>query len=120
MLELVNPTTNAGGTVTVQTEVFDTDSGGSGGSGLVDIFHNRYWSAAITAGAANFTNTMVRLTEQVTSGINAIGQSATQAGAYDSIGGSVTQPTITSTTVITSLGFFAIGVLPGAVAISGN
>jgi hypothetical protein len=120
MLELVNPTTNAGGTVTVQTEVFDTDSGGSGGSGLVDIFHNRYWSASITAGAANFTNATVRLTEQVTSGINAIGQSATKTGAYNSIGGTVTQPIIGPSSTITSLGFFAVGVVPGATPMSGN
>jgi hypothetical protein len=120
MLELVNPTTNAGGTVTIQTEVFDADSGGSGGSGIVDIFHNRYWSSAITAGAGNFTNTTIRLTEQVAAGINTIGQSATQAGAYNSIGGTVTQPTIGPSSAVTSLGFFAVGVIPGATPISGN
>ncbi len=113
MLELVNPTTNAGGTVTVQAEVFDADSGGTAGTGFSDIAHNRYWSAAITAGAANFTNTTVRLTEAANAGIHAIGQSATQAGAYNTIGGTVTPPTIGPSTATTSLGFFSLGILTG-------
>jgi len=121
MLELVNPTTNAGGTVVVRAEVFDANSGGSAGVGFSSINTNRYWSASMTSGGANFTNTTVRLTEQGTPAVNAIGQSATQAGAYDSIGGAVTPPTIgPSTTVITSLGFFAVGTLTGAPSISGN
>ncbi|MFL6214148.1 MAG: beta strand repeat-containing protein, partial [Blastocatellia bacterium] len=120
MLELVNPTTNSGGTVTIQAEVFDADSGGSAGSGLSSINHTRYWSAAITAGAANFTNATVRLTEQATPGISAIGQSVTQAGAYDSIGGTVTPPTIGPSSSVTSLGFFVVGVLTGAPSMSGN
>jgi Cadherin-like beta sandwich domain len=121
MLELVNPTTNAGGTVIIQTEVFDADSGGSAGVGFSAINHNRYWSSALTAGAANFINTTVRLTEQGTPGVNAIGQSATVNGAYDSIGGVVTPPTIgPSTPAGTTLGFFAVGILTGAPTISGN
>ena len=119
MLELVNPTTNAGGTVTIQTEVFDADSGGTGGAGFSDIMHNRYWSAAITAGAANFTNTTVRLTEAANTGVHAIGQSATQGGAYDSIGGTVAPPVIGPSSATTSLGFFALGILTGAPTISG-
>src|SRR5207244_641124 len=75
--ELVNPTTNAGGTVTVQAEVFDADSGGTPGVGLDAINHDRYWNVQITAGAANFTNSSVRLTERNSTG-NAIGQSAAQ------------------------------------------
>src|SRR5205085_10873877 len=42
--ELVNPTTGAGGTVTVQAEVFDANSGGSAGAGLDAINTNRYWN----------------------------------------------------------------------------
>ena len=79
--ELVNPTTNAGGTVDVQAEAFDVDSGGTAGVGFDAINNNRYWSAQITSGAANFTNTTVRLTEQGTVAANAIGQSATQRPA---------------------------------------
>src|ERR1043166_5686661 len=120
MLELVNPTTNAGGTVIVQVEAFDADSGGAGGTGFSDIMHNRYWSAAITAGAANFTNTTVRLTEVGTPAANAIGQSATQGGAYNTIGGTVTPPTIGPSSATTSLGFFAVGNLTGAPTLTGS
>ena len=114
MLELVNPTTGAGGTVTIEAEAFDADSGGTAGTGFDALNHNRYWSAQITAGAANFTNTTVRLTEQGTATANAIGQSATLAGAYDSIGGPVTGATIGPSNTITSLGYFAVGRLTGA------
>ena len=81
MFELVNPTTNAGGTVVVQAEAFDANSGGTAGFGFDAINHNRYWSAQITGGAANFTNTTVRLTEQGTVAANAIGQSASRRAA---------------------------------------
>ena len=120
MLELVNPTTNAGGTVTIQAEVFDSDSGGTAGTGFDDINHNRYWNAQITAGAANFTNATVRLTEAGTVSANAIGQSTTQTGAYGSIGGTVAPPTIGPSSAVTSLGFFAVGRLTGAPTIMGN
>lgn len=120
MLELVNPTTNAGGTVVVQAEAFDANSGGTAGTGFSSINTNRYWSAAITSGGANFTNATVRLTEQGTSAANGIGQSATQAGTYDSIGGTVTAPTIGPSSAVTSLGFFAVGTLTGAPTITGS
>ena len=86
--ELVNPTTGAGGTVTVQAEVFDANSGGSAGAGLDALNTNRYWNVQLTAGAANFTNSSVRVTELNSTG-NALGQSATQAGAYASVGGTL-------------------------------
>ena len=120
MLELVNPTTGAGGTVTIEAEAFDTDSGGTAGTGFDALNNNRYWSAQITAGAANFTNTTVRLTEQGTATANAIGQSATLNGAYDSIGGNVTGATIGPSNTVTTLGYFAVGRLTGASTISGS
>ena len=121
MLEMVNPTTNAGGTVTIQAEVFDANSGGTAGVGFSSINTNRYWSVSAPIGAANFTNTTVRLTEVGIPAANAIGQSATQGGAYDSIGGAVAAPAIgPSTTTSTSLGFFAVGVITGAPTISGT
>ena len=116
--ELVNPTTNAGGTVTVQAESFDADSGGTGGAGLDDINHNRYWNSQITAGAANFTNTTVRVTELNSTG-NALGQSATQGGAYASVGGTLAAATVQSAAV-TSLGFFAVGRLTGTTTFPGG
>jgi len=117
-VELVNPTTNAGGPVTVQAEVFDSDSGGTAGAGLDAINNNRYWNVQITAGAANFTNSTVRVTELNSTG-NALGQSATQGGAYASIGGTLTAPAVLSTAV-TSLGFFAVGRLTGTTTFPGG
>ena len=118
MFELFSPTTNAGGTVSIEVEAFDTDSGGTGGVGFSDINHNRYWSAQNTGSAANFTNTTVRVPEQGTIAANAIGQSATQAGAYDSIGGPVAGSSIGPSNATTSLGYFAVGKLTGAPTIS--
>ena len=106
--------------MTIQAEVFDANSGGTAGAGFSSINNNRYWSASATAGAANFTDTTVRLTEQGSPAINAIGQSATQGGAYASIGGAVIPPTIGPSSTITSLGFFAIGTLTGSPTITGT
>nr|MBP7483541.1 hypothetical protein [Lacunisphaera sp.] len=61
MLEVMTPTTTAGGSVVIQTEVFDANSGGTAGTGFSSINTNRYWSAAITSGAANFTSAAIRL-----------------------------------------------------------
>ena len=120
MLELVNPTTNAGGTVTIEAEAFDADSGGTGSVDFFDINHDRYWSVEATAGGANFTNTTVRLTEQGTPTGNAIGQSATQQGVYDSIGGAPLGATIGPSNLITTLGYFAVGRLITASTLSGS
>ncbi len=117
--DLVNPTTNAGGTVVVQAEAFDADSGGTGGTGLDDINHNRYWNVQITAGAANFTNSSVRVTELNSTG-NALGQSATQAGAYASVGGTLAAATVQSSAAVTSLGYFAVGRLTGTTTFPGG
>src|SRR5205814_3229098 len=116
--ELVNPATGAG-TVTVQAEVFDADSGGTAGAGLDAINHNRYWNAPITAGAGNFVSSQVRVTELNSTG-NALGQSATQTGAYGSIGGILTASTVQSALPVTSLGFFAVGRLTGTPAFPGG
>ena len=118
--ELINTATGAGGTVTIEAEAFDADSGGTAGVGFDALNHNRYWSAQITDGGANFTNTTVRVTEQGTTSANAIGQSATLGGTYDSIGGVVLPPTIGQSSTITSLGYFAVGRLNGASTISGS
>ncbi|HKP11240.1 MAG TPA: fibronectin type III domain-containing protein, partial [Blastocatellia bacterium] len=109
LFEMVNPTTNAGGTVVVQAEVFDADSGGTAGTGVDAISHSRYWQATITSGAANFTNTTVRLTEIPLTGTR-IAQSSTQMGTYNSIGGTVVGNTVLSN-AITSLDYFALGFL---------
>jgi hypothetical protein len=106
--ELVNPTTTADGPVMVKAEEFDGNSGGTAGTGLSALNTNRYWSASITGGAANFINTAVRLTDSPVTATNVIGKSATVNGIYDSIGGSVAGSTVQSNT-ITSFSFFNIG-----------
>ena len=116
--ELVNPTTGAG-TVTVQAEVFDADSTGTAGAGLDAINNNRYWNVQITAGGANFTNSTVRVTELNSTG-NALGQSAAQAGAYASVGGTLLPATVASTTPVTSLGYFVVGRLTGTPTFPGG
>ncbi|HWN09270.1 MAG TPA: Calx-beta domain-containing protein [Pyrinomonadaceae bacterium] len=108
LFELVNPTTNAGGTVTLMAEEFDGDSGGTAGTGLTALNTNRYWSASITSGGANFINTTVRLTDAGVTAADAIGKSATQAGTYDSIDGTVVGQTILSDP-FSSFSFFVIG-----------
>ena len=110
--ELVDPTTNAGGTVTINAEVFDASTGGTPGVGLSSLFTNRYWNATITNGGANFTNTTVRVTDPAVTlgGGNRLTQSNTLTGTYANIGGNVlSAQTIASSSAVTSLGFLAIG-----------
>ena len=107
LFELVNPTTGAGGTVTIQAEAFDANSGGTAGTNISSLNTNRYWSAS-TSGVGSLTNTTVRLTEAPTPTGNRIGQSATLAGTYNSIGNTIAGATIQSNTT-TSLGFFNLG-----------
>jgi hypothetical protein len=114
-LALVNPTTNAGGTVTLKAEIFDTNAGGTAGSNMGSLNTDRYWAASITAGASNFTNTSIRLTDASVMATSAIASSATLNGAYDIVGG--TSPTIVVGTSVTSVapaatslpGFFVVG-----------
>lgn len=113
--ELVNPTTTSGGTVVVKSEVFDANSGGTPGVNMSALNTNRYWAASITSGGANFTNTLIKLTDSSVVSTSAIAASATQTGSYDLVGG--TSPTIVAGTSITSTapaattipGFYAIG-----------
>ncbi|MFZ4057979.1 MAG: beta strand repeat-containing protein, partial [Ferruginibacter sp.] len=118
-LDLVNPITTAGGTVVLQSEVFDADVQGAGGAAFATLNTNRYWSSSIVSGAANFTSSAIRLTE-TTPAINqasdAIAFSATNnpGDPYANIGGNfnVTDPanTITSDVITgTGFGYFVIG-----------
>ncbi len=114
-LELVNPTTNALGSVIVKAEAFDANSGGTAGLNMSALNTNRYWAASITAGAANFTNTLIKLTDASVVSTSAIAASALQGGVYNLEGG--TSPTIVVGSSITTQapasitlpGFYAIG-----------
>jgi len=111
--ELVNPTTNAGGTVVLQAQTFDGNAGGTVGVNMLSLNTNRYWLGSITTGAGNFTNTSLRLTDAAGLGsANGIARSVTQTGAYDLVGGnSVNTPVNTITSdAITSFGYFVMGV----------
>ncbi len=98
--ELVNPTTNSGGTVVISSEVFDANCGGTSGTNMSTLNTNRYWSPSITSGASNFTSTFLKLTDASLGSANAIAGSATQGGSYDLIGG--TAAVITSNTIQTT------------------
>ena len=110
---LVNPTSNAGGTFTVQAEVFDANCGGTPGLLMGSLNSNRYWGASITNGNANFTNSLVQLND-LPNGADAIASSTTVGGSYNIVGGVAITATATSLTTtapeITSLpGFFVMG-----------
>lgn len=111
--ELVNPTTGAGGTVVIRSEAFDGATGGSPGLNMSSLNSDIYWSSSITSGAGNFTNTSIRFTDAAGLGsADGIGQSSTQTGAYDFVGGvSVGTPANTiSTNVLSSIdGYFVMG-----------
>ena len=128
--DLVNPTTNAGGPLTIQVEVFDANSGGTPGLLMSSLNTGRYWAASITAGSSNFTNSFIRLND--TRGtLDGIASSATLTGAYDHIGGATstlatTSITTTAPAATTIPGFFIMGNLAGptlnnlAITPSGN
>jgi len=108
-LELVNPITNAGGTVVVKSEVFDSNCGGITGAGIGTLNTNRYWNSAITSGAGNFTGTAVRLTEDGLAANNIMAQSGTVNGTYNLISSLPPASTTIISDNITSLGYFVVG-----------
>ena len=111
---LVDATTNAGGTVVVNAEVFTGATGGSGnGTTVGSLLTNRYWSASFVSGSANFTNANVRLTDAIALN-NLIARSATLTGTYGKVSNiaNAVATDITTTPALTSLGFFALGLPP--------
>lgn len=58
---LVNPITNAGGTVQVRAEAFDADVQGTPGASLTAVSTDRYWQVSLVSGAANFDSSAVSL-----------------------------------------------------------
>lgn len=114
LFQLINPTTNAGGTVVIKTEVFDANAGGSSGPGVGVLNTTRYWSSIITSGAANLTSTgRIALDETAPAPVNLtdhVCYSTTQSGVY-----AIYQSTVAGSTVTTvnsgpvALGFFVIG-----------
>ncbi|MCE1187549.1 MAG: T9SS type A sorting domain-containing protein [Ignavibacteria bacterium] len=108
-LELINPVTTSGGSVVIQAEVFDQDAQGTAGTNLSNLATNRYWSTSFASGAANFTSTKIKLTENSLGPISGIGQSATLNGAYNSISGTFTGTAVVSGLTTNTMGYFAFG-----------
>ena len=111
--ELVNPITNAGGTVTIRAEVVDSGSTGTPSGLIGTLSTSRYWTASITAGAANFTSSLIKL-NAVPAGADAIASSTTLTGSYTNVGGTTITSTGTSLTstapAVTTLdGFYTMG-----------
>jgi hypothetical protein len=116
LLELINPTTSAAGTIVVKAEVFDTDPTGTY-TGFSGLTNNRYWQL-ILSGAGAFTATgQLRITETGLGGSSKIAQSvaASATGTYSSVGGFVAGSSIASTSTLTAFGtggnstYFVVG-----------
>ena len=107
-LALIAPNTTSGGTVDVKVEVFAANSGGQASTGLSSVNTDRYWHASITAGAANFTSSQIRLTDATVQNGRKVGLAATANGSYTSIGGLASGTALTSDATAT-LGYFLIG-----------
>jgi len=108
--ELVNPITNSGGTVDIQAEVFDTNNGGTAGSGLGNL-NDRHWESSITTNSSNFISTTVRVTDETAiPALSVLGRSATKTGIYNPFGNTIIGSTILSNS-LSELGFFAIGTI---------
>jgi hypothetical protein len=118
-LELVNPkTVNNPALVVVQAEVTDANAGGMAGIGIASLATNRYWTASVTANAANLTQAgRMQLTQTgLVNGTNHITNSATQTGTYNMMSSVVAGNLITSNGFApASYGYFVIadaGTLP--------
>jgi hypothetical protein len=109
-LELVNPITNAGGTVVAQAEVFDANCGGTLGTNMSSLNTDRYWNATITSGAANFTSTTVQVTEAGLTPNSGLASSATLTGAYNLVSTLTATATTIVSDVVTSLDYYVVGV----------
>ncbi len=115
--ELINPTTNSGGTVSIKAEVFDASTGGSAGSGLASIGTTRYWDISITSGGANFTNTTARITESSISTYNRIANNtSTLAGTYTPVSTAAPSGNSITTSTITAFGYFVFGELAATIS----
>ncbi|MES2780570.1 MAG: T9SS type A sorting domain-containing protein [Bacteroidota bacterium] len=121
LFEMVNPGTNAGGTVDVLVERFNVTTGGIPDGTSINTLTPQYWSISFPAGATNIDSTTLRLTASGLVGINRVAYSSTLTGTYNSISVGPGVGTITSNKLVGSgaiEGFFSIGEI--IVPISGN
>jgi hypothetical protein len=112
LFELVNPGTNAGGTVDVKVERFNTATGGTPDASTINTLTPQYWSVSITAGAPNIDSTTIRLTLNGLVGINRVAYSGTLTGAYSGVSGGPGVGIITTNKLLGSTqleGYYSIG-----------
>lgn len=112
-LELVNPTTNAGGQVVVKAEVFDEPTGGVEGQDIVvGSLGSRHWNAEIISGETNFINTEVRISQASPSLIetNILAHCSSVSGEYTVASSTIPVSNTLISNPLTSLGFCTIGV----------
>ncbi|HEY3371327.1 MAG TPA: Calx-beta domain-containing protein [Prolixibacteraceae bacterium] len=110
-LSLIEANTTSAGTLVIMAEVFDGASGGTPGVGMSSLNTIHYWNAAVSSGTS-FTNTKIQLTETGLAVEDAIGQSATQTGAYNRISNLPPTGDILTSDLVTTLGYFGIGEKP--------
>lgn len=118
---LSNTRTNAGGTVDIKIQYFDTLSGGTPNSGNLAALAAGYFSVSILSGATNIDSTIIFYAQSGLTTANRLAYSTTLTGLYSPIsgpafpGGSVTSFNLIGPTNIQ--GFFSIGF---ALPISGS
>jgi len=114
LFNLITPTTNATGTVTLLVQEVDANSGGTPGTAVASLNTNHYWTITQTGGTGALTavaQVALNETSPALTASNIITQSSTLTGTYQSLGGTVAAPLITSSaTPSASLPtFFVIG-----------
>lgn len=87
LIQLINPGTNAGGTVDIKVRRVDTASTGTPDGTTLSTLSAGYWAINIDAGAANLDSSSIRITQASLVGTNRIGYSTTVAGNYSGISG---------------------------------
>jgi hypothetical protein len=87
LIQLINPGTNAGGTVDIKVRRVDTASTGTPDGTTLSTLSAGYWAINIDAGVANLDSSSIRITQAGLVGTNRIGYSTTVAGTYSGISG---------------------------------
>ena len=99
---------SAGTSPQINAEAFSGNTGGAATSPLGSLSTTEYWLASVAGGT--YTNGSVSLTRQsALSGLDAIGRSATLAGAYSTLNGTVSGTSINnSDNTGNTLGYFVM------------
>jgi hypothetical protein len=96
--------TTAASSPVITVESFNTDAGGTNGATISASSTTEYWSATLNSGT--FTGNLSLTRSAAITTFDVIAQSSTQSGAYSSIGGTLSSPSVNSSNALSSLGFF--------------